>query len=46
MSLAANINAIALSDLFRKNKKLKQLFIDIDFSLLDDNMVTLLDFFF
>lgn len=40
MSLAANINAIALCELFLKNKRLRHLYVDIDFSLLDEKMVS------
>jgi len=42
MSFAANINAIALIDLFRDNSTLRELFVDLDFELLDEDMVSVL----
>ena len=44
MSLAANINAIALIDLFRENSTLRELFVDLGFELLDEEMVRLFEF--
>jgi len=39
MKGATNLNAIALLDLIKKNSSLRQIGIDIDLSLLDENMV-------
>ena len=37
--MAANINAIALVDLFKENVTLRELFVELDFELLDEDMV-------